>query len=131
MGPSATDPVRTSPIRPKRGEVSKPRVRRQLSLAPVTAPSPSVLVGDIAPAVVWERAIGDDPDSLNRINGRVSHRAQVGPVITEVEDVDKLFTGLEPRQQNLAFVEDWLVRISVRICNSDSSAVGKLELVQM
>jgi hypothetical protein len=55
----------------------------------------------------------------------------VGPIVTEVEDIDKLLPGLETREFHNALVEDSLLAFPLRLCDSDSSAVAKLESMQM
>ncbi len=55
----------------------------------------------------------------------------MGPIVTKVEDIDKLLPGLETRELHNALVENRLVAFPLRLCDSDSSAVAKLEFMQM
>ncbi len=64
-----------------------------------------------------------------RINAGLDDSAQVRPVVTKVEHIDELLRCLEVRQPLPAFVEDIVVHI--RAWRADSSAIRKLELMQM
>ena len=55
----------------------------------------------------------------------------MGPVVTEVEDVDELFSGLETGKPDDAAVLNWLMILPLRIWDPDTSPIGKLEFVEM
>jgi hypothetical protein len=55
----------------------------------------------------------------------------MGPIVTEVEDIDKLLPGFETRELHSAFVENSLFAFPLCLYDSDSSAVAKLEFMQM
>ena len=55
----------------------------------------------------------------------------MGPIVTKVEDIDKLLLGFETRKLHNALVESRLVVFPLRLCDSDSSAVAELEFMQM
>lgn len=55
----------------------------------------------------------------------------MGPIVTEVEDVDELFSGLETSQLDDAAVLDWRIIWPLRIWHPDTSAIGKLEFIEM
>jgi len=55
----------------------------------------------------------------------------VGPIVTEVEDIDELLSGLETSKLDDAAVLNWLIILPVRIRHPDASAIGKLEFVEM
>jgi len=55
----------------------------------------------------------------------------VGPIVTEVEDVDELLAGLEASKFDDAAICNWLIIVPVRIWHRNMSAVGKLEFVEM
>lgn len=104
---------------------------RWLTLAVVCAPRPAVLVRDCTPTEVRQGSSGNNAERFKWINVRLARCAQVGPIVTEVEDIDKLLPGLETREFHNALVEDSLLAFPLRLCDSDSSAVAKLESMQM
>jgi len=55
----------------------------------------------------------------------------MGPIVTEVEDVDELLSGLEPRKLDDTAVLNRLIILPLRISGPDTSAIGKLEFVEM
>ncbi len=65
-----------------------------------------------------------------RINAGLDDSAQVRPVVTKVEHIDELLRCLEVRQPLAAFVED-IVVVHIRAWRADSSAIRKLEFMQM
>ncbi len=104
---------------------------RWLSLAVIFAPRPAVLVRDCTPTEVRQGSVGNNAESFKWINGRRARRAQMGPIVTKVEDIDKLLPGRETRELHNAIVENRLVAFPLRLRDSDSSAVAKLEFMQM
>jgi len=52
----------------------------------------------------------------------------MSPIVTEVEDVDELLSGLETSKLDDASVLEWLI---IWIWHPDASAIGKLEFVKM
>jgi len=55
----------------------------------------------------------------------------MGPIVTEVEDVDKLLSRLETSKLDDAAVLNWLIILPLRIRHPDMSAIGQLEFVEM
>jgi len=55
----------------------------------------------------------------------------MGPIVTEVEDVDELLSGLETSKLDVVAVLYWLIVLPLRILHPDTSAIGKLEFVEM
>jgi hypothetical protein len=53
------------------------------------------------------------------------------PIVTEVEYIDELFPGLETRELLDSLVKDRLICFPLRHSHSDTSAVGKLEFMEM
>ena len=53
------------------------------------------------------------------------------PIVTEVEDVDELLSGLETSKLDDAAILNWLVIAPLRIWHSNTGAVGKFEFVEM
>ncbi len=55
----------------------------------------------------------------------------MGPIVTEVEDIDKLLSGLETGKLDDTAVLNWLIILPLRIWHPDMSAIGKFEFVKM
>jgi hypothetical protein len=55
----------------------------------------------------------------------------MGPIVTEVEDIDKLLPGLETRERHEALVENRLFVFPLCLGDPDSSAIAKLEFMQV
>lgn len=55
----------------------------------------------------------------------------MGPIVTEVEYIDEPLTGLESNKLDDAAILNWLVIQALGIWHSDTSAIGKLELMEM
>lgn len=55
----------------------------------------------------------------------------MGPIVTEVEDIDKLLSRLQTRELQDAVVENRLFGFPLSICDSDVSAIAKLEFMEM
>ena len=55
----------------------------------------------------------------------------MGPVVTEIEDVDELLSGLETSKLDETAILNWLVIAPLRIWHSNTGAVGKFEFVEM
>ncbi len=55
----------------------------------------------------------------------------MGPVVTEVEDIDELLPGLETRKLLDALVENRLFVSPLRLCVSYTSAVAELKFMQV
>ena len=85
---------------------------RGWTFAIVAVPAPAVLVGDVAPAEVGQRAIGHDSQRLQRIDAPRSDRAQVLPVIAEIKHVGELLAEAEPAHGHPRIVEQ-VVRVPV------------------
>jgi hypothetical protein len=69
-------------------------------LTVVTVPASSVLVRDGPPAPVRPRTVRRNTERNLRVDALVCDGAQVGPVIAEVEDIDKLMPGGQRAQPN-------------------------------
>jgi hypothetical protein len=87
------------------------------------------LVRDCTPTEVGQGSIGNNAESFKWINVCLARRAQMGPIVTKVEDIGKLLTGLETRELQNSLVQNRLVALPLRLCASDSSAVAKLEFM--
>src|SRR5260370_30537485 len=55
----------------------------------------------------------------------------MGPIVTEVEDIDKLLSGLETSKLDDTAVLNWLIILPLRIWHPDMSAIVKFEFVKM
>jgi hypothetical protein len=55
----------------------------------------------------------------------------MGPIVTKVEDIDKLLPGPEPRELHEALIENRLFVFPLRLADPNPSAVAKLEFMQM
>jgi len=55
----------------------------------------------------------------------------MGPIVTEVEHIDKLLPRLQTRELQDALVENRLFGFPLSLYDSDASAVAQLELMQM
>jgi hypothetical protein len=55
----------------------------------------------------------------------------MGPIVTEVEDVQEPLSGLETSRLDDSAVLGWLIILPLRIWHPDTSAVSKLEFVEM
>ena len=57
----------------------------------------------------------------------------MGPIVTKVEDVHELLSGIETCELGEAAVLNWLMTLPlrIRIRHPDTSAIGKLEFVEM
>ena len=55
----------------------------------------------------------------------------MGPVITEVEEIDELFPLLETSQVEDSLVDNRLIDIPLRIEHSNAGAITELELMQV
>jgi hypothetical protein len=53
------------------------------------------------------------------------------PIVAEVEDVNKLLSGLETSKLDDTAVLNWLIVLPLRIWHPDMSAIGKFEFVEM
>src|SRR5271170_3550014 len=105
-----------APARPKRRKISEPGIRGLRCLAVVAAPPAAVLVGNVAPAPVRQRLIWHDPKHLDWVDPLGADRAQVRPVVAEVEDVHELFARLQPRQLDaLVVLGDFAFDLPVRV----------------
>ncbi len=117
------------PARSERWKVCEPGVGGWRSLAIVSTPSPAVLVRDCTPSEVWERSIGNKTERFKWIDRRLARCAQMGPIITEVEDIDELLPRLETRQVEDSLVDNRLFDIQLSLRHSDASAVNELEFM--
>jgi len=99
-------PPDRSPVGPKRRQVPELRIRWKRSLAIVSARRPAVLIRNRAPTEIGERPIGNEADSFKWIDRRVADRAQMGPIVPEVEDIDELLSRPEPCKPHDAAVLD-------------------------
>lgn len=93
----------------------------------ITAPSSAVLVWNGAPPEIRERPVRDDAEGFNRIDLRAANRAEMCPVIAQVEHRDELLTEFEAGQVEAPLVQNGVVELWVRA--SDSRSVTELELV--
>lgn len=80
------------PHQEKRRQIAPAGMRGERRLAVVAVPVAAVLVGDVAPAPVGERSVGEDPELGGRVDALGGGRAQVCPVVTEVEHVHELLS---------------------------------------
>lgn len=55
----------------------------------------------------------------------------MGPIVTEVENIDELLTRLESSKLDDAPVLNRLFALPLRVRDPDAGAVGQLELVEM
>jgi hypothetical protein len=55
----------------------------------------------------------------------------MGPIVTEVEDVDELLAGLETSKLDDAAIRKWLNIVPLRIWHPNMSTIGQLEFVEM
>jgi hypothetical protein len=53
------------------------------------------------------------------------------PIVTEVEDVDELFSGFETSKLDHAAVLNLLIILPLRIWHPDTRAISKLEFLGM
>jgi len=53
----------------------------------------------------------------------------MGPIVTEVEDVDELLSGLEVRDFQAALVDNRFVDVQFGVHDSDTSPVAQLEFM--
>jgi hypothetical protein len=53
----------------------------------------------------------------------------MGPIVTEVENIDELLPRLETRELHDALVDNRLICIPLGIHHSDASAVPELEFI--
>jgi hypothetical protein len=94
----------------QRREVAQSRVGRRLTLTLVPAPRPAVLVRNLSPAEVWDGSVRNHAEGIHRIDdGRRAHCAQMGPLVTEVEDINELFARLEARQGDPSRIYDRVI----------------------
>ena len=97
----------------------------------VAVPGPAVLVGDVAPAPVGKRPVRKDPELVERIDALLADRAQVRPVVAEVEHVHELLPGPKPGERRLAIVERRPRVLPVDVRRRQPRPVGEREVVQM
>src|SRR5215469_479770 len=127
-GPPAARP----PVRPERWKVGQPRVCGLGGLAVVAVPAAPVLVGDVTPAEVRQRGAWQDPQRLDWVDPPRTDRAQVSPVVAEVEHVSELLARTQPRQPDLLVVlGDDALDVPVRIRVAEPGLVGEGELLQV
>ena len=55
----------------------------------------------------------------------------MGPIVTEVEGVDELLSGLETSKLDDAAVLNRPIILPLRVWHPDTGAIGKLEFVEM
>ncbi len=55
----------------------------------------------------------------------------MGPIVTEVEDVDELLSGLETSKLDDAAVLNTFIILPLRIWHPDTSAIGKPEFMEV
>src|SRR3989442_9839079 len=85
-------PLARSPPRQQRRKVNQ-KARRPLRLARlavVLVPPAPVLVGQIAPAEVRPRLRRHDTELIQRVDALRRHRAQMSPVVPEVEEAGEM-----------------------------------------
>src|SRR5674476_1648820 len=93
-------------------------------------PTAAVLVGDVSPAPVRQRLVGDYTELFYGVYAGRAHRAQVGPAVAEVELVDELLVVLEPSQRGPPTVQE-VLGLVVPVGSTYVCAVGEVELVQV
>jgi hypothetical protein len=90
----------------------------------------AVLVGNIAPAEVRQRPGWQDSQSLHWVDPPQTDRAQVGPVVTEIEHVQELLTRAQPRQPDAPVVlADLALDLPVRVRKAEPDLVSEGELL--
>ena len=121
-----------SPFGAQRGEVDQLGIRSWEAefVAVVAVPTPAVLVGDVSPAPVRQRLVGEYAELFYGVDAGRAHRAQVGPAVAEVERVDKLLVVLEPSQRGPPTVQE-VLGLVVPVRSTDARTVGEVELVQV
>ena len=55
----------------------------------------------------------------------------MGPIVTEVEDLDELLAGLEASKLDDAAIRNWLIIVPLRIWRPNMSAISQLEFLEM
>lgn len=55
----------------------------------------------------------------------------MGPIVTQVEHVNEVLTGLETSEPDDAAVLNRIIILRLRIWHPDTSAIGKLEFMEM
>ena len=98
------------------------------SFCALVRPSAPVLIWDVSPTEVRQRGVCYHAENLKRINTGLDDGSQVSPVVTEIEHIDELMSGLKLRQMLPGFVEDAIV-VHIRVRCADSRAVRELEFV--
>src|SRR5712691_8922379 len=107
------------------------RPARGWAFSVVAIPAALVLVRDVAPAEVCQRLVRDDAQSLEWIDAARPDRAQVLPLVAEVEHVRELLAGLQPPQVCATVIEQVLGIVIVIAEDAQSVTVGAREFVQV
>src|SRR5215468_2081855 len=111
-------------------KVGKPGVVRAGRFSVVCVPAAAVLVRDVTPAEVRQRLGWQDSQSLHGADPLRTDRAQMGPVVTEVEYVHELLARPEPRQPDAPVVlADLALDLPVRVRKAEPDLVGEGELL--
>ncbi len=53
----------------------------------------------------------------------------MGPIVTEVENIDELLSWIETRELRAALVENRLIAVRLGIWHSNTSAIAELEFM--
>jgi hypothetical protein len=92
----------------------------------------AVLVRDVTPAEIGKRLARQDSQDLDWVDPLRPDRAQVRPVVTEIEHVHKLLTRMQPRQPDAPVVlADRTGDPPVGIGKAEPPQVGQSELLQV
>src|SRR5579864_7057899 len=97
----------------------------------VAVPAALVLVGEVAPTEVRQRSIRGDAQGLEWIDAARPDRAQVLPVVPEVEHVGELLAGLQPPQVCAPIIDQVLGVVILVAEDAQAVTVGARELVQV
>ncbi len=132
--PRASPPSARPPVVPDRRQVGSSWVRGHGCLAVVLVEPAPVLIGQAPPAPVRRWPVRHFPERLVRIDALVTDRAQVGPVVAEVEGVGELLAECQPGQFRPVGARDRLAlrRVVPGISWSDEQClVGEFDRVQV
>jgi hypothetical protein len=92
----------------------------------------AVLVRDVTPAEVGKRVARQDSQDLDWVDPVRPDRAQVRPVVTEIEHVHELLTWMQPRQPDAPVVlADRTGDLTVGVGKAEPPLVGESELLQV